>query len=87
MNASPNPEFNIGDRCSWTSAPDWWNPTGEEIRDIQGDQVWLDYWAAAIPISHLILINCAPRLESSPSEKSKVFPGMGKITVNKGVAA
>ncbi|MBN3893847.1 MAG: hypothetical protein HWQ41_00625 [Nostoc sp. NOS(2021)] len=87
MSASPNQEFNIGDRCSWTNAPDWWNPTGEKIRGIEGDTALLDYSAVAIQIAHLILINSAPKLESSPSEKSKVFPILGKITVNKGVAA
>lgn len=87
MNASPNPEFKIGDRCSWTNAPDWWNPTGEKIRAIEGDTALLDYWGVAIPISNLILIDSAPKPEPSPLEKSKIFPDMGKITLNKGVAA
>ncbi|MHC5722572.1 MAG: hypothetical protein ACYT04_24215 [Nostoc sp.] len=86
MRGSPNLEFNIGDRLRWTDAPDCWNPTGEKIRGIGDDTALLDYSAVAIPISHLILINSAPKLESSPSEKSKVFPSLGKISVNKGVA-
>ena len=87
MSGSYNLEFNIGDRLRWTDAPDCWNPTGEKIRGIGDDTASLNCWAVAISISHLILINCAPKLESSPSEKSKVFPSLGKITVNKGVAA
>jgi hypothetical protein len=87
MNASPNPEFNIGDRCSWTNAPDWWNPTGEKIRDIQGDQVWLDYWAAAIPSAKLILISSAPRSESSPANKTAGFPILGIAIEDEEVAA
>lgn len=87
MSAATNPEFKIGDRLLWTDAPDCWNPTGEKIRAIEGDTALLDYSAVAIPISHLILVSSAPKLESSPSERSKFFPVLGKVTVNKGVAA
>lgn len=87
MSASPNLEFNIGDRCSWTNAPDWWNPTGEKIRGIEGDTALLDYSAVAIQIAHLILINSAPKPESSPANKLKEFPKLGIANVNGGVAA
>lgn len=87
MNASPNPEFKIGDRCSWTNAPDWWNPTGEKIRDIQGDTALLDYWGVAIPISNLILISCAPLPESSPANKLTEFPKSGVASLNEEAAA
>lgn len=87
MSKSPNLEFKIGDRCSWTDAPDWWNPTGEKIRAIEGDTALLDYCGIAIPISNLILINCAPKPESSPANKLKEFPKLGIANVNGGVAA
>ncbi|HYX18564.1 MAG TPA: hypothetical protein VE944_30215 [Nostoc sp.] len=56
MSASPNPEFKIGDRCTWIAAPDWWNPTGERIRAIEGEKVLLDYSALTISTSDLVLV-------------------------------
>lgn len=87
MSKSPILEFNIGDRCSWTDAPDWWNPTGEKIRAIEDDTALLDYWGVAIPVSHLILIDSAPKSESPPAKKLQEFPKLGIASVNEGVAA
>lgn len=56
MSASTNPEFKVGDRCTWIAAPDWWNPTGERIRAIESKKVLLDYSAVAISTSDLVLI-------------------------------
>ena len=87
MSAATNPEFKIGDRCSWTNAPDWWNPTGEKILAIEGDTALLDYWGVAIPISNLILISCAPKPESSSANKLTEFPKSGVASLNEEAAA
>lgn len=61
MSASTNPEFQIGDRCTWIAAPEWWNPTGEGIRVIEGEKALLDYSAVRIPVSDLMLVEAVAK--------------------------
>lgn len=41
-------------RYTWTDAPGWWNPLGEEIDKEEGDLVQLAYQGRFIPRSELI---------------------------------
>ncbi|MFN6559274.1 MAG: hypothetical protein RMY28_005650 [Nostoc sp. ChiSLP01] len=50
----------IGDRCTWIGAPDWWNPEGEEIDDIDQDgKVRFAYNSRYIPREEVIIIESA----------------------------
>ena len=61
MSAATNLEFNIGDRCTWIAATDWWNPIGERIRAIESQKVLLDYSAVTISTSDLVLVQGVAR--------------------------
>lgn len=55
--ASRVQRLKIGDRCTWIDAPNWWNPKGEEIIDIdQSGNVRLAYNCRYIPREEVILI-------------------------------
>lgn len=47
--------WKVGDRASWSHAPSWWNPHGEQIIKISENKVWINYWASPIEISQLLL--------------------------------
>lgn len=55
--ASRVQRLKIGDRCTWIGAPDWWNPKGEEINDIdESGKVRLAYDGRYIPREEVIII-------------------------------
>lgn len=54
--ASKVQRVKIGDYCTWKNAPNWWNPNGEKINDINDGKVRFDYNGKYIPIEEVIRI-------------------------------